>query len=99
MHSTAPDGQFIFTWQGYDPIAEKKRLADLIAETAAAELFAMNGGLVLLQAGQVVPVGKDVLKETIARHVVTAQLVNRGDLGWDVEFRPFEFPIGADVSR
>jgi hypothetical protein len=99
MHSTAPDGQSIFTWQGRDPVTDKKRLADLIAEAAAAELFAVNSQLVLLHAGQLTPVGKDLLRETIARHVVTPQLVDRGTLGWVVERHPFEFPIGADVSK
>jgi hypothetical protein len=99
MNDKAPDGRKILIWHGRDPIADKKRLADTIAEAAVAELFNLDGELVTIDAGQLVPVTKDILREIIARHVASVRLVSRGTFGWDVEFYAFEFPLVADTGK
>ena len=62
----APDGRRIFIWHGRNPVEDTHRFTDTIAELAIAELFELNGNLVWLDKGRLVPVIKDTLRKIIA---------------------------------
>ena len=95
---TAPDGRRLFVWLGRDPIEDTNRLADVVAETAGAELFNLDGLCWLNDEGQLVPARKDVLRKIIARHIVSIRLVNRGSR-WECEYHAFDFPFTTDASK
>src|SRR5262245_2699722 len=79
----------IFAWRGANDVS---RLADLIADLCACELFNLNGSLVRLHANRPIPVTLDLMRTLIAKYVVGVRPVDRGAAGWDVEIQPFEFP-------
>ena len=84
------------------PDRRPNRLAEAVAEKAGAELFTWNGTLVWLNDGQFVPANKNILREVIARHIVSIRWVNRGTVDmprWEGEYYPFDFPPGADTSK
>jgi hypothetical protein len=97
--TNAPDGRTIFVWHGRDPAKDADRLTDAVAALAIGELFELNGGLVWLNEGQLVPVNKDVLRKTITRHIVSVRLVNQGSDVWETEYSSFDFPLVADTSK
>jgi hypothetical protein len=93
------NGRRIFVWRGPE---DTNRLADVVAEVAARELFDVNRSLVWLTEGQTVPCNINILREVIGRHIVSLRLVNRGTTDaptWNLEYRPFDFPRVADTSR
>jgi hypothetical protein len=53
------------------------RLADTVAEKTQTELFNVNRSLFRLTEGRLIAVNKDVLRDIIARHIVSLRLVNR----------------------
>ena len=62
----------------------------------------MNRSLFRLTGGRLIAVNKDVLRDIIARHIVSLRLVNRtstNDPHWEIENFSFEFPIVADTSE
>jgi len=59
----------------------------------------LNGILVHLGEGRVIPVNRNVLRDLITRHIASVRLVNRGDGKWEVEYYSFEFPLAADTSK
>jgi hypothetical protein len=78
------------------------RLADTVAEKTQTELFNVNRSLFRLTEGRLIAVNKDVLRDIIARHIVSLRLVNRAstnDPRWEIENFSFEFPIVADTSE
>jgi hypothetical protein len=78
------------------------RLADTVAEKTQTELFNVNRSLFRLTEGRLIAVNKDVLRDIIARHIVSLPLVNRAstnDPRWEIENFAFEFPIVADTSE
>jgi hypothetical protein len=95
---TAPDGRRVFVWHGKNPAEDTSRLTEAVAEVAITELFELNGILVHLTEGQLVPVNKDVLREIIKRHIVSVRLMSRGT-DWEREFYSLDFPITADPSK
>jgi hypothetical protein len=94
--SAMPDSRRIFIWRNKD---DGNRLADVVCEAAATELFGQNGELVALNAGQLTPIGLNDLRDIIARHIATIQLVSQGTAGWKYEHVSFTFPSVADASR
>jgi len=53
----------------------------------------LNGILVHLGEGRVIPVNRNVLRDLITRHIASVRLVNRGDGKWEVEYYSFEFEL------
>jgi hypothetical protein len=96
MKHVMPDPRRIFIWRGKD---DGSRLADVVSEVAATELFGQNGELVALSAGQLAPINLNELRDIIARHIATLQLVSQGTAGWRYEYVSFTFPNGTDASR
>jgi hypothetical protein len=72
--SHTPDDRKKFIWHGRNRTEDINKLADTIAEAAIAELFNLAKELVTIDAGQLVPVNKDMLREIIARHVASIRL-------------------------
>lgn len=86
----------IFSWRGKD---DTDRLADVIADAAAEELFTRNGELVVLNRGNLSPVGLNDLREIIGRHIATIRLTSRGTAGWTPERISFDFPHVTDATK
>lgn len=98
--TTLDDGRKLFVWlEGKDPSDNASRLADAIAEAAAAELFSMSKSLHCLNNGKLTPVNKDHMRGIIARHVASVRLVGAGLFGWKTEYYSFDFPVAADTRR
>jgi hypothetical protein len=86
---------------GCDP-QDTARLADTIAEKTQTELFNVDGSLFQFTEGRLIAINKDILRNVIARHIVSLRLVNRAstnDPHWEIEYDSFEFPIVADTSE
>src|SRR5262245_58414893 len=96
MNDAPTDRRRIFNWRGP---ADAARLTDVIAEACAGELFELDGALVWLQAGQLIPVNRDLMREIVSRHVAAVRLVERGTFGWQAERHPFAFAPGVDVAK
>lgn len=65
-------------------------LSNTIAAAAERKLILKDGRLLWLKEGQPVEVSMDVLQEFVLTHVVSQQLVDRGDAGWALEFSPLQ---------
>jgi hypothetical protein len=91
-------GRRIFIWRG-QPEADNKRLADAIAEVAAAELFIQDKTVAQFVDGKLIRALKDDLRRIIAKHFVSIRLVRRADGGFDREIYPFDFPDTPDASK
>src|SRR5262249_45482054 len=74
---------------------DTKRFAEVISEVCAAELFAMNGGLVMPRDGALVQITPGILRDLIGKHIATARLVHADDGSWGVELFNFEFRGGT----
>ena len=65
----APNEKKIFTWRGKDPIEDERRLTECIADVCAAELFNMNGSLVLFDGTQAAPLTAPVLCDLLSKRI------------------------------
>jgi hypothetical protein len=103
MDQKAPDTREVFVWHGRDD--DESRLTAVLARTAMAELFNVDGQLHRLHRGQLIPVHKQAMQEIVTQHVKTLRLVDRGTTDapqWEVEFYAFEFPVAGskyDLNR
>jgi hypothetical protein len=79
--------------------AKLKQAAENAAEDQRPLSSELNGILVHLGEGRVIPVNRNVLRDLITRHIASVRLVNRGDGKWEVEYYSFEFPLAADTSK
>ena len=84
----APDGLTLYKPRGRTQSEDLDLLAECIANSKA-DLFNEDGSVIWIDAGKRIGVGTKVLAEIIAKYVVTAWPVNRGDK-WTVEFRPVQ---------
>jgi hypothetical protein len=69
-------------------------------EKTQTELFNVDGSLFQFTEGRLVAINKDILRDIIARHIVSLRLVNRGSTSdpiWEIGRRPLDFPIMADT--
>jgi hypothetical protein len=92
------DGRKIFVWRGRDLDEDTNRMAEAIAESGVAELFAHNGGLIWFHDGQPVPAIRPILPGIIARFIKGTRLVRCGAT-WKREDFTFDFPVGADTGK
>ena len=77
-------------------------MAEAVAERTQTELFNVNGELYQLTEGRLVAINKDILRDIVARHLVSPRLVNRGSTSapvWEVEKFSFDFPVVADTRE
>jgi hypothetical protein len=98
----APDNRVCFVWNGRNPREDAQRLTQVIAEKAVAELFRVDGALMLLHEGKFVPVNPRTMKAIVAKHVRTIHWINTGpsnDPQWQIEFVQFEFPAGGNLNQ
>jgi hypothetical protein len=73
-----------------DPITDAVTVMDALVRCDAVHLFDIEGRVMLVRGGELVPVTGPVLRE-IAGNVVTKRLVNRGagdQENWQVEYVP-----------
>src|SRR5262245_54999056 len=99
MKSAAEDkleGRRVFVWRGPN---DAPRLAEVIAEAAAAEIFNLDGNLVFLDGDQPVPINKDILQGIISRHIISVRLENRGSFEYRPEYFSLEFPLVASTRE
>ena len=87
MANDALDGRVVYSPRGRN--AEDDLAACILR---AAKIFMMDGQLVWVKGGPLVPVVRDVVIELCGRFVVTEHPVNRGteaEPDWAVEYRAF----------
>jgi hypothetical protein len=82
----------VFVWRGDGE--DEKRLIGIIADKAAADLFNVEGSLVLLAGGQFIGVTRSVMGDIVNQHVVSIRLTDREGVP-ERELRPFEFPLAG----
>jgi len=73
-----------------DASADICNLSDTVAAAAQGKLILKDGRLLWLKEGRLVEVSLDALQEFVRTHVVSQQLVDRGDAGWALEFTPLQ---------
>ena len=81
-----PAGKTLFHPSGRDPLDDTIILADAVAGSNA-DLLNDGGTPVWIHAGQRIPIAMEVLREIIAKFIVTARPVER-DGKWTVLFEP-----------
>jgi hypothetical protein len=87
-------------WQD-DADFNASQIADGLARSDAA-LFELDGRVVWIYEGQIVPVTGAVLSELVDRYLAVPVLVNRGTTDaptWVLEPQPLNCPRAADVFR
>jgi hypothetical protein len=83
------------------PREDAARLTLVIAEKAVAEIFRVDGTLMLLQDGKFVPVNPGIMRAIVAKHIKTIHWINQGTADsprWQIEFVQFEFPAGGRLD-
>jgi hypothetical protein len=81
-------GRRVYLPRGREQTEDACILADAIAGSAA-DLFARDDAIIWIVAGRCMPVTPDILREIIAKHVVTKQLVSQGTIS-EVAYVPVE---------
>jgi hypothetical protein len=87
----------VFVWNGKE--GDPKRLADLVAAKAAAELFCINRQLCLLQGGKFVQIDLRLMRDIVSKYVQGVRAVNRGTADepkFEAERYSYEFRPDAD---
>ena len=84
----APDGRVLVQLCN-DPMADARTLIDAIIESNA-DLFNHDGTLVLLRDGTLVPGGRDILVETLNKHICVKRVVKNGDGRVEVAYGPVD---------
>ena len=95
MNDDKLKGRRVFSWKGKNPVADVNAFADAIAEVA--DLFNLEGTLVWLNDGELIPVTKILLVKIITKFIARKRIKNIGTK-WAVEYCSFEFPISADIA-
>jgi hypothetical protein len=96
------DNRTVFVWNGRNPREDAQKLTEVVAQKAIAELFRVDGTLMLLHDGRFVPVNPRAMKAIVAKHVATIHWLNQGttdDPRWGIEFVQFEFPAGGNLNQ